>query len=129
MEHIEKRLAYVEECRQLYYDADWKPTANRSVRNNALCLYKQDGKNCAAGRLDPNADWTEDVAIDDSNMGHNNNIIAIDAMIERGLHSGNNSESIKWVKRVQLMHDFIGEAKGHYQVLTTITDFTGDEPR
>jgi hypothetical protein len=124
-EHIEKRKAYVEECRNLYYDANWKPTENRavvedptSVRGNK-CRYRAGDKNCAAGRLDPIAEWREGPAVFDTI----NRMIALYAMKSRGLHSGDDNESIYWLRSVQIMHDNPSTAKKAYEYILARTDF------
>ncbi len=117
MDYIEARKAYVQECRDLYYDENWEPTSARAVEANdrhaPSCLYKtQDGRNCAAGRLVPDAPWKEG-----SLVQSNNKYIAIFGMKERGLYCGNNDDSISWLHSVQKMHDHPADARRIYESL------------
>jgi hypothetical protein len=120
MEHVEKRRAYVEECRQLYYDKNWNPTANRSRGADNGCLYRSaQGRNCAAGRLDPNANWVEDSIISaDGTIDHNAQI-ALNAMQKQGLCSDDLQESLNWLRGVQIMHDDTYLAAKMYKILVS----------
>jgi hypothetical protein len=113
-EVIASRRAYVEECRNLYYDTDWNATPNRSVcLITGACLYRSAIGNCAAGKLDPTGNWREHAPVDSIL----NSVIAIDAMKRLGYHSGDDKESIKWILSVQMLHDHPKKAKRIYGLL------------
>ncbi len=112
--YLETRRAYLQECRALYYTDNWIGTSARSLSSRGSCLYTtEDGRSCAAGRLNPDASWTESI----SASAGNNIPITLKALEDKGMHSGSQSESLSWVLLLQKFHDSTEDAKSLYEQL------------
>lgn len=101
---IDTRIKLAKETWELYRleDGSLNPETWSYDHDRQMCRYEgPDGRRCAVGRLGPDKPWHEGHRVSDTD----NIPLALEVAREQGIHSGNDNETLSWMRILQQIHD------------------------